>query len=97
LENFKLTSKCHSQWSSTGSNKSPSVPVEDYTPSEDVSDASDNNYFKDRSKSSRQTSHEPEKQEKEKGGELAKDIEVRRLTNERLYSSAEAYWSSFSE
>ena len=37
-------------------------------------------------------------QERDKGGgSLAKDIELRRLTNERLYSAAEAYWSSLSE
>jgi hypothetical protein len=39
-----------------------------------------------------------EKERHEKGaGTLAKDIEIRRQTNERLYTAAEAYWSSIGE
>jgi hypothetical protein len=36
--------------------------------------------------------------DKDRGGDgLAADINLRRKTNERLYSAVEAYWSSLSE
>jgi hypothetical protein len=93
------------QWSG-GSNKSPSIQNDDPLASEGNDDGSEHDSSKEISlqgQLARQSSQDKERQNNEKGGGeggggvLARDIEIRRQTNERLYSAAEAYWSSLSK
>ncbi|UZJ52996.1 hypothetical protein CBS101457_002316 [Exobasidium rhododendri] len=89
--------KLNRLWSSNSVNKSPPTRTSDLAVADDRYESSDNyDGNTDTSNSARQTSQEKDRQGKG-AGTLAKDIEIRRQTNERLYSAAEAYWSSFNK
>lgn len=85
------------KWSGSSS-KPAASPESELLPTEDVKQSPEERLTKESSSS--QPSQQRLKQlftDKDKGDGLAADINLRRKTNERLYSAVEAYWSSLSE